>query len=484
MAGVLVLPALSYTGYRLIHIEYWWGVLLCVALALIFTLLARIRLVGIALLPLVTLFTIALYFSDDLLRHGWLLAFAIAAGAGYVALCVRHFDLALKLTGVAAVAQVITAVVTAPPVNTLKEYDAAGSNRPAVVHLVFDEHGGIGAFPQDIIPAEEIDAMVQGYVSRGFVVFRHAYTIDKATRPSLRRVLALRPGRKHYRSVFDQIGKKWAVDVTHTQYLNLSGALRGKPYVARHQMYNQSIPSDSIASSGLSLEDRAWVMGSLVSNWFRRSVDSPVAKIYLREVPFARRMVKSAARKIHSMVSQYIFAEMSDRLIREGRRGTYYFAHQLFTHSPFVLDRNCNVLPVKQWASGLYRSSGLKRMLKMRRDRYQRHFEQASCAAQSAFRLIDGLMARPDMADTVFLIHSDHGSRLAIRDPKKHKEGVYDKRDYERDMRGSFIALKIPGMEGGIVDQPVRLDYLFNQLVRNDFRSFNLKKLKPKGSPY
>jgi hypothetical protein len=72
-----------------------------------------------------------------------------------------------------------------------------------------------------------------------------------------------------------------------------------------------------------------------------------------------------------------------------------------------------------------------------------------------------------------------------IEDYKKQQGIDYDAKTYERDMRGSFIALKIPAMEGRLIDTPVRLDKLYQNLIDNHFQNIELDKLGPlPDSPY
>ncbi len=61
----------------------------------------------------------------------------------------------------------------------------------------------------------------------------------------------------------------------------------------------------------------------------------------------------------------------------------------------------------------------------------------------------------------------------------------YSQADYDRDRYGSFIAIRIPGMAGRLVDTPVRLDTFYTNLLENHFQTLDFAKLRPLAdSPY
>ena len=105
---------------------------------------------------------------------------------------------------------------------------------------------------------------------------------------------------------------------------------------------------------------------------------------------------------------------------------------------------------------------------------YKLHFGQASCAAKDIFAMLDAFKTHPELSDAVILAHSDHGSRIIL---KGHED--------PKDWRGSFIALRMPGMKARVIDTPVRLDRLYKNLLENNFTKLDLDQLGPlEDSPY
>lgn len=152
-----------------------------------------------------------------------------------------------------------------------------------------------------------------------------------------------------------------------------------------------------------------------------------------------------------------MFKQMTQRLSCCGERGTYYFAHFLLPHKPYIYNENCKLLWITNWETGTHGP--------------EKAFEQASCSKKHVFHLVDKLEESPALKDAVIIVHGDHGVRL-------------DKTS-DVSMYGSFLAVKIPGVEARIIDFPVRLDRFYKNLLENDFKTFNVREMLPsKDSPY
>jgi hypothetical protein len=159
---------------------------------------------------------------------------------------------------------------------------------------------------------------------------------------------------------------------------------------------------------------------------------------------------------------------MTERLAHSSQRGTYYYTHLVLPHPPYIFDNHCKLKPLHRWAEDL--DLKIEDIYRNKNAVYKHYFEQAKCAQKDLFTMLDALAKLKETTDAVIFIHSDHGTRMS-------KSKI--------DMRGSFIALKIPGRKGGIIDTPVRLDTLSNNLIENNFQKFEPEKILPdKHSPY
>lgn len=475
IAGVCMLPALSHVGYFPIHAEYLLMVSVSVVLGTAFTFIGRIPYVNILLLLVLAAFPAALYFGNFLLKSHGLIAGSIAGALALVILMCRHYDKALLLVGIVAFSQIIAVALAVPSyIISLEEHPVTRSDLPPVIHIMLDAHGSMAAIPPEAIAPEKLQAFQEDYVRRGFIVFSHAYTADKMTKKSLVRLFNVNSASKSKKwvrgeqgafltpnsdtinittsSVFDAIGKERAIDITQIKYVNFNLALQKNPAVARKLTYNVRAVSRSVGS--LSLHDRFILATSLAVEWFVKVLHSLAANHLFTQLG------GNIAPAPHAIVSHFVLHQLGDRLSCCGERGTYYFAHLLLPHKPYVLDAHCNPLPINQWDNG-----------KINGGSYTHYFDQASCAKREVFNLVDALKHNEKMADAIILVHGDHGAK-------------HNKRS-ELSMRGSFLAIRIPGIRGRVIDTPVRLDTFYAHLLANDFQFFESDRLTPgPDSPY
>jgi len=117
---------------------------------------------------------------------------------------------------------------------------------------------------------------------------------------------------------------------------------------------------------------------------------------------------------------------------------------------------------------------------------HRRHLQQVLCLTSDIGRFIDKIDRNPALRDATVIIHGDHGARISIPDYKDRNLDGYGKSEFERDMRGTFFAVRIPGvLKGQALDMPVRIDDLFRRLVVADFRSLDVDSLQAKAdTPY
>lgn len=489
--GVCVLPALSNVGYLPTRMEYVLPALFAVILAVVCAWMARIRYVGSIMLPPLTAFSMALYFGGILPQSGGSMIIVVsAAAAGFSILSFRSFDKALVLAGTVAFAQIVgTAALTPSPTLFLKEYPVGRSNLPSVVHLMLDEHAGLAAIPADAVSPEKVREFADAYVKRGFIVFTHAYTADTLTQRSLARLfntgqpvwkelLRRRADLQGYAllraDIIDGIAKDRALDITQVRWVDFNPILSGNPAVARNYIYNAHTAREVLDQSGMLLRDRLTLAKQLVISWLRVGIRSPIVD---PNVP--------GRANITAFSSHFVLQRMAERLSCCGERGTYYFAHLLLPHFSYVFDAQCRTLPIRRWRGNEPRGADGIAELADRRELYRLHFGQATCASRDVFALAESLERRDAMSDTVILVHSDHGSRIVIRDYETTNPPGYGQSDAARDWRGSFIAVRIPGVEGRVIDTPVRLDKLYANLLDHDFRALDFEKLRPlEDSPY
>jgi hypothetical protein len=487
IVGVYALPALSNVGYSPVNFEYLFAVAIALISAIACASIRFMPRVSAGLLFLLTILSVLLYFGHFILASAWVSACAVIIAFGFSILTLRSFDKVLILSGTVAFSQILSSALAAQSnIHHLKVFPVAHSEQPSVIHLMLDEHAGVAVFPPEAVTPQEIEKFTDDYVKRGFIVFTHAYSADPHTNKSLARLLNLDisvpedalhghgEGASILRSTtFDTIGAGRAIDVTNTTWIDFTPALKKNPALARQLVYNINSMGEVINDLPLGLQERLVIATSLSLGWLNKGIESPLTNWFFSTQAGQRLYAKFKFKgNIFAIIARSVLHQFADRLASKGQRGTYYFSHLIFPHRPFLFDKDCRLIPLEEWSGGWSNDSTFDKdaWLKL----YKLHFGQASCAASDIFALMESIKKRSELSDAVILLHSDHGSRI-----------IQSGQPSQRDWRGSFIAVRIPGMEGRIVDTPVRLDRFYNNLLENNFKKLDIEKLHPlEDSPY
>lgn len=464
-SGALILPVLSHVGLTPLHIEYLLTIALLSLVANILMAVARIPYVNVITLISIYLLAIWFYYGNHLLTSQFLVIGSIIIATVLALLAYYHFDKALTLIGLVAWSQIIVAAIFTPShVVRLSEKELNRSDHFSVIHILLDEHAGIASLPKRKLRDLDVNAFERDYTERGFRAYTHAYTNSFLTTKSLRRIFNVNTPRKgghlitnnsdhaylSKASAFDYIAQKRAIDITQIEHVNFDYALRHNPAVARNLTYNIRTIENNFST--LSFTDRLLYFSARINNWGRKSADSPIAHwlfpiIGLKWIfsPFAVSSLQALKRfKTH--------------LIENGQRGTYYFIHLLLPHHPYVLDKNCTLMPVRQWHDDDKRNRGTTE-----KKRYALYVNQASCAKRTILELVDALSDHKALHDAVILIHSDHGARLS-----------YVRSDYHQNMRGAFFVVRLPDKTARIIDTPARVSFLYGSLLAHDFMDIKI----------
>ena len=191
LAGVVVLPALSYAGYPVSSLEYCLSMIATAVFAAICILIGRIKMIGKLLLLLLAASVVLIYFAHVIEESLLLTVFSASAGLALAMATWFDFRASLRIVGLASAAQVVTiAAISTPPSASVREQPGAMKlNRPPIVHVIVDEHAGTASIPDDAVSEGDRRNLESFYVNRGFVVFRRAYSADRNTPQSIARLL-------------------------------------------------------------------------------------------------------------------------------------------------------------------------------------------------------------------------------------------------------------------------------------------------------
>ena len=133
--------------------------------------------------------------------------------------------------------------------------------------------------------------------------------------------------------------------------------------------------------------------------------------------------------------------------IKLGSRGSFYFAHILLPHYPYVYDRNCRIrMPIWDWKN---RMADVERQSSEDRAvRYSLYFEQIRCTVTKLREMFDSMKAAGKFRDTIIILHGDHESRIVLSEPRVENTKELTSEDFV-DAFSTPFAVKAPNYTKG-----------------------------------
>jgi hypothetical protein len=348
---------------------------------------------------------------------------------------------------------------------------------PPVIHLVFDEQGALSALPESLAPAADAQRLAQDYVDRGFAVFPNTRTRSGATQVSISNLLAMRPlGR------LDANVGRGASGYTHRVKRNgLLDALAARGYQARVVQSNYlrlCAPATpdchdySRADNGHDMarfSDRAGDRLMLVlSQLHVDMMGVETVRALSVYVPIGRwlsdRSILPKKRNYWTRPAAMlgVLDELQASLAKDDLRGRAYIAHVMLPHFPYMLDAQCGLAPrpgwlVPQWARGQRHPVVPDEAL------LAAYWTQVHCLHKRSLALVDAVRANPTGKDAIFVIHGDHGVRLAGIERKPSHDKLTGQAP-QLDLETLFVA-RIDGVAPGIHPEPGVLQDRFARIL-------------------
>ncbi len=487
-----MLPPLSYLGYPAYSLEYLSAGLLALALGGLLFLSRRVPLLHKLLLFTIVLFQLLIFYyalADD---YGWLsLTAAILLVALIVALLIFDERTAVWLILAACAVQILVAALTVPA-EIVQQWDRGGvrPDRRPVVHILLDAHAGLGAIPQEPRYAEGAETLKQRYLSAGFTVFPRAYSVADETKASLSKlfnpqstsIIAGSGGMLNRAAALERVARTLAIDVTQFEYSRMDPWLLANDLSAsRVRIVNPNAAYSGIVRFGAKLPDRLRIATAGGLWWVYRWTEFPLVSWIMTSTAFGPSVVE----RIGVLKWPFVYSargELIDfraRLDCCGKRGTYYFFHTYFPHGPFIFDRNCSAKSTRLWEAT---ESGTAEAYRFRYDLF---LDQALCASSDVMDLIKAIDSQPQLKDAMIIVHGDHGARITAETDVSRADLNYSPQRRERDMRATFLAIRDGQKPGSVIEDDVRIDAVFENLVENDFAGFDLGKVRRyPDSPY
>jgi hypothetical protein len=292
--------------------------------------------------------------------------------------------------------------------------------RPPIVHIILDGFMS----PQAAVRNGTLDHAVaetvaDDYLKRGFRVYSSARSAHYYTHVSVSNMLGLgdasQPVDYNVQRVHEDLhlmrNNLWA---RHLKSLGYRITAIGNDYIDlcteeidacyTYRAYGEG---HLVSRFGIGLPQRAAIaLRSIDRRWFKkggigkvalyREVDKLLTKTGLRSKP-----IDVSAARIASALS--VLDELSHR-IGDIQPGDAYLAHVLLPHTPYLLNKDCDLEPSSKWVP--------RNTLAMSdAESYERFSQQMICTHRRTLELIDAVIASPSGKDAIFFIHGDHGAR-------------------------------------------------------------------------
>lgn len=280
-----------------------------------------------------------------------------------------------------------------------------------IVHLILDEHLGIGGF-RGIGDTLTANFLTDFYVRRGFDVYPGAYSRFNVTRMSIVSVLSL--GEVDESALLTPERGGVPAPLARNPYF---ARLAGEGY--RLNVY-QSANLDFCQTSGVEIATCTRVPPTSVSNIsYLRIPWTQKARLVLE----FHIMHSSSLRWLHprgqEVASRHIFAARGLELLRAAShdflsrqdRAEFFFAHVLLPHAPYELDDECVTYLERLRAPGTLKPTPDS----LRNSREARYRAQVRCLHRAVGQILDQVEEVFGRNQAVIIIHGDHGSRATHR---------------------------------------------------------------------
>lgn len=389
---------------------------------------------------------------------GWLF-FGLAFGVGFVAFLVimslREHIATIFVTGF-GVFLLSTLVVPSPSISfgaqRFAQQTVTASTDPPVVHLILDGHLGIEGIPVDLAGGPDTKAaLLQFYEKWGFHLYGGAYSPYLMTLNSVGNLMNGAASNKDLSYFEDDHNSHRGYRLAENRYFRM--ALQAKQSIRVFQ----SDYVDFCADAEVPVEFCFTYATSSINSLVRAEL-SAVAKARIILDTFLRR--ENITGKIYSaLVSRSFYSSIAvpdvfttlRKDILDNPLGSLFFAHLMLPHDPYVWDEQCQLrTDVGRWKSRRIDHTDLTTIgtAEYREYAYADYFDQIHCV----MRLLDDLLTSIDDAgllrDATVIIHGDHGSRIALRDPIIGYRDEATKTDYI-DSFSTLFAIRSPDIETG-----------------------------------
>lgn len=464
---------LAALGYRIYDVEFLAVASATCPIALLISITSRRSdLLAVLTTSLALFLFLDLYFMDVVNPVVGAIDFSVIAASCWVLR--RRIVAALAAGGlVFTISVILMAQPLDPPAFQERPMTRAQVDRPAIIHLILDEHCGAACLPAAILSDEERELTLHRYAELGFRVWSSVRSTSSATQVSLSDLM--NPGRTDAEVTVRQRPPGFEYGIGLNTYFKHAASLGYRIRVLQSSFMDlcpsgetgrlqcRTYPHNSagiLRYVDLTPTERLRLFLGILDWGAQRAYDT-LAYRQLLKTDVGRTIEEWRATRSRWRVQPLIAERMLQRVISDIRElgpGDLYVAHLLLPHHPYVFDEACKVSRPEQWIDINVPSPIATDRIRL--SRYARYMAQMECTDHLVAGLVKVVDDNPGLRNGTIVIHGDHGSRIG---PTTYARlgPDYSRPDHDRDFRAVLFAVRAPGLPPGTTDAAELLPRLF-----------------------
>jgi hypothetical protein len=494
LAPVLVLltPFVSFLGHERDVLLRPEGLICLAALVAVGVVCGILMLIGGVIGRIVILTFLLTLFVDlqfEVLSSAGRLALAVLAIAAIVWLLRQHI---VEIVSV-VFATMLAATFVIPPAPPPAGWHAAaagsqpaGQELPILVHLIFDEHIGVEAVPEDLPGGAATKRLLRSfYLDNGFRLWGSAYSRYTRTTDAIPNALNFSaedgvgalmrggvPAGSRYLDALQAQG--YRIHIVGEDYINFCDWNRAKTTACIRYGFDFA---NVVSSLDLPATRKAELI--LMRQSQASAIWGKAQYFYVRALmwldPERRRpgwwpqgsMWWGGGSVIGPLPVLDALHGIRD-VVAAAKPGDMFLVYLQLPHFPYLFDAECRVQdPGQDWRSQRDAPPLPPNTDARRRKRYGNYFEQIGCLYKELGTVFERWRAAGVWDRAVILAHGDHSSRIWRRHPNVRNTAELTREDL-LDMFPTLFALKAPGVAGGYDTTPRPIEQLVAETIHKE----------------
>jgi hypothetical protein len=425
-----VLRLVLYHDYGFFHTEVFAAILLMLAIAAVLAEIGRWPIVFHAevagLIILLSVNAVKINFFPDLRLRWILLGLGSVLAGGLLILRSKFYTVMLVFLAGAFATDVAKAIADRPPQPRHIAHVQAANRYHHVIHIIFDEMIGLSGFPPDCRSCMEARDMLQRILTRGnFRTYPNAFSNYPYTRESVSSTMNDRLLTRTMQ-YFPKTDPKPYLheDKTFSRYLKEGYAVRAyqSDYIVFAAPEFPTVVARTYKANGLKNLHRlptSWLMRLRQLGTVYLQTDNTWWDAWVTFLPASWQPQRSA--HLAPLASQDIWPEPLLEDCRSATQNTYFFAHVILPHVPYVYRSDGSIRMPDDWPAPTRWVFYENEAAEYHR-RYELYGQQVQFVARELEGFLNGLRDAGLYDSSTIIIHGDHGSRLRLVNKSEHLE--------------------------------------------------------------